>query len=94
MACPGISPIAANRDVFIRAPEIYAPQYGGHCLTSLSRGFLTDGKPRLYVIEALKLYFFYSTGQPRGLPDVARLRRSQAADDNGRSCPKSLSDRR
>ena len=51
---------AANRDVFIRNPEIYAPQYGGHCLTSLSRGYLSDGKPGLYAIEAMKLYFFYS----------------------------------
>jgi YHS domain-containing protein len=52
---------AANRDVFARSPEIYAPQYGGHCLMSLSRGYLSDGKPRLYIVEALKLYFFYST---------------------------------
>lgn len=51
-----------NRDAFARAPEVYAPQYGGHCLTSLSRGYLSDGKPRLYVVEAMKLYFFYSTG--------------------------------
>jgi len=51
---------AANRDVFSRNPEVYAPQYGGHCLMSLSRGYLSDGKPRLYVIDALKLYFFYS----------------------------------
>ena len=52
---------AANRDIFIRSPSVYAPQYGGHCLMSLSRGYLSDGKPRLYAIEALKLYFFYST---------------------------------
>lgn len=52
---------AANRDVFARNPTVYAPQYGGHCLMSLSRGYLSDGKPRLYVLEALKLYFFYST---------------------------------
>jgi hypothetical protein len=52
---------AANRDVFIRSPTVYAPQYGGHCLMSLSRGYLSDGKPRLYVIDALKLFFFYST---------------------------------
>ncbi len=51
---------AANRDVFIRNPEIYAPQYGGHCVTSLSRGYLSDGKPRLFLIRAMKLYFFYS----------------------------------
>lgn len=51
---------AANRDVFMRHPEVYAPQYGGHCAMSLSRGFLSDGKPRLYVIERMKLYLFYS----------------------------------
>lgn len=51
---------AANRDVFIRAPEVYAPQYGGHCEMSLARGYLSDGKPQLYVIEQMKLYLFYS----------------------------------
>ncbi len=51
---------AANRDVFMRNPDIYAPQFGGHCLMSLSRGFLSDGKPRLYIIEGMKLYLFYS----------------------------------
>lgn len=50
----------ANRDVFIGNPDIYAPQFGGHCVTSLSRGFLSDGKPRLFVIEGMKLYLFYS----------------------------------
>jgi hypothetical protein len=52
---------AANRDVFARNPTTYAPQFGGHCVMSLSRGYLSDGKPRLYLIEALRLYFFYST---------------------------------
>ena len=50
----------ANRDVFAKNPEVYAPQYGGHCLTSLSRGYLSDGKPRLYAIKQMKLYLFYS----------------------------------
>ena len=50
----------ANRDVFARNPQIYAPQYGGHCLTSLSRGYLSDGKPRLFAIRQMKLYLFYS----------------------------------
>src|SRR5262245_61715249 len=38
---------AAYLDVFTRHPEIYTPQFGGHCVTSLSRGYLSDGKPRL-----------------------------------------------
>lgn len=51
---------AANRDVFKRNPDVYAPQHGGHCEMSLARGYLSDGKPRIYVIEEMKLYLFYS----------------------------------
>jgi YHS domain-containing protein len=51
---------AANRDAFIRAPEIYAPQHGGYCEMSLARGFLSDGKPDIFVIEEMKVYLFYS----------------------------------
>ena len=51
---------AANRDVFQRNPDVYAPQYGGHCQMSLARGFLSDGKPEVYAIEGMKLYLFYS----------------------------------
>jgi hypothetical protein len=53
---------AANRDVFMRNPEVYAPRYGGHCAMSLSRGYLSDGNPHLFVIEKARLYLFYSTG--------------------------------
>ncbi len=31
---------AANRDIFALNPTTYAPQFGGHCTTSLSRGYL------------------------------------------------------
>src|SRR5690606_28088314 len=51
---------AANRDVFMRAPEVYAQQTGGYCEMSLARGFLSDGKPQFYAIEKMKLYLFYS----------------------------------
>jgi len=51
---------AANRDVFKRAPEVYAPQHGGYCEMSLARGYLSDGKPQIFAIEKMKLYLFYS----------------------------------
>lgn len=51
---------AANREVFMRAPEIYAPQHGGYCEMSLARGYLSDGKPKVYVVTGMKLYLFYS----------------------------------
>jgi len=50
----------ANRDIFMRNPDVYAPQHGGHCEMSLARGYLSDGKPEIYVIEGVKLYLFYS----------------------------------
>ena len=50
----------ANRDVFSRNPDIYAPQYGGHCQMSLARGYLSDGNPEIFAIVGVKLYLFYS----------------------------------
>jgi hypothetical protein len=51
---------AADRDVFIRAPDIYAPQFGGHAAMGLARGFLSDGNPTIYLVLADRLYLFYS----------------------------------
>jgi hypothetical protein len=51
---------AANRDIFMRAPDVYAPQHGGYCEMSLARGYLSDGKPHIFVIDGVKLYLFYS----------------------------------
>ena len=70
---------AANRDVFIRNPEVYAPQFGGHCVMSLSRGYLSDGKPRLYLIDGMKLYLFYSVANRDAFlqSDVTSLREAQ-----------------
>jgi YHS domain-containing protein len=74
---------AANRDVFMRNPTVYAPQFGGHCLMSLARGYLSDGKPRLYAIEGMRLYVFYSSANR----DAFLLSRSQAVADAGRNWP-------
>ena len=49
-----------NRDAFARNPEVYAPQWGGHCPTSLARGYLSDGKPQIWLVEGPRLYLFYS----------------------------------
>ncbi|MGV3649780.1 MAG: YHS domain-containing (seleno)protein [Devosia sp.] len=65
---------AANRDVFLRTPEIYAPQFGGHATMSLARGYLAEGDPRIFVRYRLKLYFFYSVGNREAFllaPDAA-----------------------
>lgn len=49
-----------NMQIFINAPEVYAPQFGGHGVMSLSRGFLSDGNPMIYSVLDNRLYLFYS----------------------------------
>jgi hypothetical protein len=51
---------------------------------SLSRGYLSDGKPRLYVVDGLRLYFFYSTANR----DAFLLARSAAVAAASRNWPK------
>jgi YHS domain-containing protein len=51
---------AANRDAFIKAPAVYAPQFGGHATMALARGYLSDGNPQIFIIAAKRLYLFYS----------------------------------
>lgn len=50
----------ANRDAFVRAPEIYCPQYGGHGAMGVARGFVSDGNARIYTVYKNRLYLFYS----------------------------------
>ncbi len=50
----------ANREVFSRNPEIYAPQFGGYGSMSLARGYLADGNPNIYSLIGERLFLFYS----------------------------------
>lgn len=70
---------AANRDVFKRHPEIYAPQFGGHCAMSLSRGFLSDGKPQLHLRYKAKLYLFYSVANREAFAEIRPAAAERAA---------------
>lgn len=72
---------AANRDVFARAPEIYAPQFGGHGTMGLARGFLADGNPRIYAVLAQRLFLFYSTGNRDAFMLAQRGAYSQAVQN-------------
>lgn len=64
----------ANRDVFSRSPEIYAPQFGGHDGMGVSRGFLSDGDARFFAMFKQRLYLFYSAANREAFllaPDAA-----------------------
>ena len=65
---------AANRDVFMRQPEIYVPQFGGHCGMAMARGYVSDSDPRIYTVFKQRLYLFYSAANREAFllsPDAA-----------------------
>lgn len=53
---------AANRDLFAKAPEKYAPQYGGYCAYAASQGSIASGDPKVWKVWQGKLYLNYSKG--------------------------------
>lgn len=51
---------AANRDAFAKAPERYAPQFGGYCSWAVSRNYTASVDPQAFTIADGKLYLNYS----------------------------------
>lgn len=51
---------AANREMFLTAPEKYAPQYGGYCAWAVSQGYTAPTDPDAWKIIDGKLYLNYS----------------------------------
>ena len=67
---------AANRDIFASAPEIYAPQFGGHNAMGIARGYVSDSDPTMYALFKQRLYLFYSAASREAFllaPDDAAL---------------------
>ncbi len=51
---------AAHRDQFLRAPETYAPQFGGYCAWAVSRNYTADADPQAWSLVEGRLYLNYS----------------------------------
>lgn len=69
---------AENRDLFLSAPEDYAPQYGGYCAFAMAQGALASTAPDAWTIHKGKLYLNFSLGvrglwreDPDGLIELA-----------------------
>lgn len=50
---------AENAAAFKANPAAYAPQYGGHCVWAMARGYLAPGDPTAYDVVGGKLYLNY-----------------------------------
>lgn len=75
---------AANRDVFIRSPEVYAPRHGGYCEMALARGYLSDGKPNIYLVRGNTVLLFYSSANR----DAFQLAEAEAVSKAEANWPK------
>lgn len=51
---------AQNRQVFIRDPDRYTPQFAGFCTAGLSKGNKVEANPEIFIIANGKLYTFAS----------------------------------
>lgn len=47
---------AGNRDLFVKTPQLYAPQFGGYCAYAMAYGAAAPGDPKLFSIVDGKLY--------------------------------------
>lgn len=50
---------AEHRDLFVAAPEKYAPQYGGYCAWAVSQGYTAGIDPDAWTVRDGKLYLNY-----------------------------------
>jgi YHS domain-containing protein len=64
---------AEDRDRFVKEPEKYAPQYGGHCAYGMALGHLAPSDPQAWKVVDGKLYLNYSKDvQAQWLKDTPR----------------------
>ncbi len=54
-----------NKEMFLKTPFKYAPEYGGHCAYGVAGGYLVRGDPRAWSVENGKLYLNYSANVRR-----------------------------
>lgn len=48
----------ANRAVFLSAPEVYAPRFGGYDPSAVADGLAVAGHPLLFRVKGERLYLF------------------------------------
>ena len=51
---------AKHRDLFVKEPAKYAPQYGGYCAWAVSRNYTAPSDPNAWRIVNGKLYLNYN----------------------------------
>jgi YHS domain-containing protein len=64
---------AADRALFVVAPEHYTPQYGGYCAWAVGHNYTASGDPTVWRIVKGKLYLNYNADvQKQWDPDASK----------------------
>lgn len=72
---------AAHKDLFMKEPEKYVPQYGGYCAFGASKGHKAPVDPNSWAIVDGKLYLNSSAGAQKAF-DKDRAAAIKEADEN------------
>ena len=51
-----------NKNTFLKNPDAYIPQYGGHCAYAASKNALANTDPFAWTVHNKRLYLNYSIG--------------------------------
>ncbi len=70
---------AARRDLFVKNPEKYAPQFGGYCAWAVSKNYTAPIDPLAWKIIDSKLYLNYSKDVQKKWEDGVLKRIEQAS---------------
>lgn len=68
-----------HRELFVRDPDKYAPQFGGHCAAGMSAGLKIEADPKNWIISDGRLFLFAGAAGPeRARNDPTLLKRADA----------------
>ena len=79
---------AENHALFLADPAQYAPQFGGWCTISLSRGEIVEANPEAWVINDERLYVFTKKKVDLALFEELRANNFEMATRNWRELRK------
>lgn len=78
---------AKNKELFLKNPEKYVPQYGGYCAYGVSEDHLSPTDPQAFTIVDDKLYLNYNL-KVKELWSKERDERIRKANDNWKKLKK------
>ena len=78
-----------NRDAFVDAPQVYAPEFGGHDAIAIADGYIARGNPLIWSVQSGELHFFNSVENLSAF-QKSGPRTQKSADKNWKALSRTL----